>query len=100
MKKLGTLGEFKGTVTQVPKPNSDVPVSNAEAPLEEPPTNLKQDQQAVWLKKIYNDRLVFVDTEGKQIQRPVNAFQGKRKLLEVGKWYISKGTNSVWPLKK
>lgn len=99
-KKLGNSGEFKGTVTQVPKPNSDVPVSNAEAPLEEPPTNLKQDQQAVWLKKIYKDRLVFADTEGKQIQRPANAFQGKRKLLEVGKWYISKGTNSVWPLKK
>lgn len=99
-KKLGNSGEFKGTVTQVPKLNSDVLVPNAEAPLEEPPTNLKQDQQAVWLKKIYKDRLVFADTEGKQIQRPTNAFQGKRKLLEVGKWYISKGTNSVWPLKK
>jgi hypothetical protein len=99
MKKLGTLGEFQGTITQVPEPNSDVPVSNAEAPLEEPPTNLRQDQQAVWLKEIYKDRLVFVDTEGKQIQRPVNAFQGKRKLLEVGKWYISKGTNSIWALK-
>ena len=99
-KKLGNSGEFEETIIQVPKPNSDVPVSNAEAPLEEPPTNLKQDQQAVWLKKIYKDRLVFVNTEGKQIQRPINAFQGKRKLLEVGKWYISKGTNSVWLLKK
>lgn len=97
--KLGNSGEFEGTIAHVPEPNSDAPVSGAEAPLEEPPTNLKQDQQAVWLKEIYNDRLVFVNTEGKQIQRPVNAFQGKRKLLEVGKWYILEGTRSVWPLK-
>lgn len=99
-RKLGTLGEFEGTVTQVSEPNSDAPISAAEVPLEEPPSDLPPDQKAVWLKEIYEKRLVFMDTEGKKNERRINDFQAKRDLLVAGEWYVLKGTKSVWPLKK
>ncbi len=99
-KPLGTRGEFEGTVAQVPETESDAPVSTAKAPLGKPPSGLPPDQKAVWLKEIYGKRLVFVDTEGKKVERRINDFQAKRGLLEAGKWYVLKGTKSVWPLKK
>jgi hypothetical protein len=99
-KNLGTLGEFEGTITQVPEPNSDAPISATETPHGKPPSGLPSDQKTVWLKEIYEKRLVFVDTEGKKIERRINDFQAKKSLLGVGRWYVLKGTKSAWPLKK
>jgi hypothetical protein len=99
-KPLGTWGEFEGTIAQVPEAESDAPISVTETPLGKPPSGLPSDQKTVWLKEIYEKRLVFIDTEGKKIERRINDFQAKKSLLGVGRWYILKGTKSVWPLKK
>jgi hypothetical protein len=61
---------------------------------QEPPPKTKQGEDAAWLKEIYNDKLVFVDTQGKEVVRSRKGYQGKPNLLEAGKWFILSGTNS------
>jgi len=66
----------------------------ATEPPKEPAPKVSQDQEAAWLKEIYDDKLVFVDTQGKEIKRPRKACQSKKKLQEVGAWFILWGPSA------
>ena len=67
----------------------------AVSPPQELPPKIKQGEDAVWLKEIYKDKLVFVDTQGKEVARSRKGYQGKPNLLEAGKWFILSATNSA-----
>lgn len=86
---------------QVPQPNTAkagerlrCPIAVATEPPKEPAPKVGQDQKAAWLKEVYDDELVFVDTQGKEIVRPRQACQGKKKLQEVEKWFVLWGTTA------
>lgn len=86
---------------QVPQPNTAktgerlrCPIAVATEPPKEPAPKVGQDQEAAWLKEIYDDELVFVSTQGKEIVRPRQACQSKKKLQEVGKWFVLWGTTA------
>ncbi|MBF8276360.1 MAG: hypothetical protein HW390_1433 [Candidatus Brocadiaceae bacterium] len=74
--------------------NAARPDEVAVAPPQEPPPKTKQGEDAAWLKEIYKDKLVFMDTQGKEVVRSRKGYQGKPGLLEAGKWFILSGTNS------
>ena len=61
---------------------------------------MKQDEQAAWLKEIFENELVLMTPEGKEVRRPRNVFQGKATLLEAGEWFILWGTKSVKPARQ
>lgn len=86
---------------QVPQPNtaktserSRCPIAVATEPPKELAPKVGQEQEAAWLKEIYDDELVFVNTQGREIVRPRQACQGKKKLQEVGKWFVLWGTTA------
>ena len=86
---------------QVPQPNTAKtgerlrrPIAVATKPPKEPALKVGQEQEAAWLKEIYDDELVFVDTQGKEITRPRKACQSKKKLQEVGAWFILWGPSA------
>jgi hypothetical protein len=72
-------------------------VAEVDGPTGEPPS-VRQDEQAAWLKEIFEKELVLVTKDGKEVRRPRNAFQGKATLLKVGQWYILWGAKSVKPI--
>lgn len=74
--------------------NAARPDEVAVAPPQEPPPKTKQGEDAAWLKERYEDKLVFVNTQGKEVVRSRKGYQGKPKLPEVGKWFILSGTKS------
>lgn len=90
-------GVFGGNATSYGKPSK--PQQRSTKPLESPP-NVKPDQKAVWLEAIYENKLVFRDTENKEETRKPSDFQGKKELLKVGQWYLFQGTKSVFLVKK
>ncbi|HQU32372.1 MAG: hypothetical protein HRU72_03315 [Planctomycetia bacterium] len=89
---INALGVFVGTTLKdgCPSGTDDV----VESQPQEPPFKTKQGEDAAWLKERYEDKLVFVNTQGKEVVRSRKGYQGKPKLLEVGKWFILSGTNS------
>jgi hypothetical protein len=42
-------------------------------------------------------RMLLVTADNKEARRPYSAFQAKKSLLVVGKWYVLSGTKSVKP---
>ena len=94
------LDEVSASQPQEPPPkikqdeDAARPVEVALSQPQEPPPKTKQGEDAAWLKEIYNDKLVFVDTQGKEVVRSRKGYQGKPNLLEAGKWFILSGTNS------
>jgi len=93
----GFFREDTKTDEQAPLPNTantGEPISVATEPPKESAPKVGQEQEAAWLKKIYADELVFVNTQGKEIVRPRQACQGKKKLQEVEKWFVLWGTTA------
>ncbi|MBC2695474.1 MAG: hypothetical protein HF982_09425 [Desulfobacteraceae bacterium] len=97
----GVFSEDTKADEQVPQPNTAntgerlrCPIAVATEPPKEPAPKVGQDQEAAWLKEIYDNELVFVDTQDKEIVRPRQACQGKKKLQEVGKWFVLWGTTA------
>jgi CRISPR/Cas system CSM-associated protein Csm3 (group 7 of RAMP superfamily) len=97
----GFFSEDTKADEQAPQPNtaktgecSRCPIAAATKPPEEPPPKVSQDQEAAWLKEIYDDELVFVDIQGKEIVKRRQACQSKKKLQEVGKWFVLWGTTA------
>lgn len=88
---IDALGVFGGNATKGGRPSW--PDEVALVSPQEPPPKVKQGEEIAWLKEIYKDKLIFVDTHGKEIVRSRNGYQGKPNLLEVGKWFIISGTN-------
>ena len=78
----------------------DWPEETAHAPVNDDPPQVRGDQKAAWLKEIYNEKLVFVDTQNEKCERPRHAFQGKDKMLAAGEWYLLSGTNESRPARK
>ena len=100
----GFFSEDTKADEQAPQPNtaktgerSRCPIAAATKPPEPPAPKVGQDQEAAWLKEIYDDELVFVDTQGKEIKRPRRGFQAKQKLLMVDKWFVLSGTIRIDP---
>ena len=89
---IDALGVFGGTTLKGGRPPG--PDEVAVSPPQEPPPKTKQGEDAAWLKEMYKDRLVFMDTQGKEVVRSRKGYQGKPNLPEVGKWFILSGTNS------
>lgn len=94
---IDTRGVFGGDETTygVPTKLQLKPVQ----PSENPPVP-KDGQRAVWLVAIDDKNLLFKDIDGKEHSRKQDDFQGKRNLLEVGRWYLLQGNKSVLPVKK
>lgn len=101
---LGQLGVFdQGTPPaidphpKISQPSPSLrPEAEATAPVGEPPS-VKQDEQAAWLKEVFEKELVLVTQEGKEVRRPRKAYQGKATLLQAGHWFILSGTKTVKP---
>jgi len=89
----GFFREDTKTDEQAPLPNTAKRGECLRCP-KEPAPKVGQDQEAAWLKEIYNDELVFVNTQGKEIVRPRQACQGKKKLQEVEKWFVLWGPSA------
>jgi CRISPR/Cas system CSM-associated protein Csm3 (group 7 of RAMP superfamily) len=92
IKPIDARGVFGGNATEGGRPRW--PDDVATEPPKEPVPKVGQEQKAAWLKEIYDDKLVFVNTQGKEIVRPRQACQGKKKLQEVGKWFVLWGPNA------
>ncbi len=92
---IDARGVFGGNATEGGRPRW--PNDVATEPPKEPAPKVSQDQKAAWLKEIYDNELVFVDTQGKEIVRPRRGFQAKQKLLIVGKWFVLSGTKRIDP---
>lgn len=90
-KPTDALGVFGGNATKGGRPSW--PDEVALVSPQEPPPKVKQGEEIAWLKEIYKDKLVFMDTQGKKVVRSRNGYQGKPNLLEAGKWFILSGTN-------
>jgi CRISPR/Cas system CSM-associated protein Csm3 (group 7 of RAMP superfamily) len=92
---IDARGVFGGSATEGGRPRwSD---DTASEPPKEPPPKVSQDQEAAWLKEIYDDELLFVNTQGEEIKRPRRGFQAKQKLLIAGKWFVLSGTIRIDP---
>ncbi|HJW85118.1 MAG TPA: RAMP superfamily CRISPR-associated protein [Candidatus Brocadiaceae bacterium] len=89
---IDALGVFGGNATKGGRPSW--PDEVAPKSPQEPPPKVKQGEDAAWLKERYEDKLVFVNTQGKEVVRSRKGYQGKPGLLETGKWFILSGTNS------
>jgi hypothetical protein len=64
----------------------------------EPPPRVKGDEVAAWLKASSESELTFVTLEGKEQTRSIQGFQGKRKFLEKGGWFILFGDKGSKPV--
>ena len=93
---IDPLGEFAGKATEGGKPDWALEIT-VESP-DEPPPVVKNDEEAVWLKEVYEKKLLFVTAQGEERERPRRAFQGKNALLIVRNWFILKGSNCVKPV--
>lgn len=91
---IDARGVFGGTAGVGGRPKR--PEAQAESPTDAPPA-VRQDEQAAWLKEVFEKELVLITKEGKEVRRPRKAFQGKLALLQVGRWFILSGTISVKP---
>lgn len=91
---INARGVFGGAATTGGRPKR--PEAQAGGSTGKPPT-VRPDQQAAWLKEIWENELVLVTPEGKEIRRPRKAYQGKLALLQAGHWFILSGTKSVKP---
>lgn len=89
---IDARGVFGGNATKGGRPRW--PNDVATEPPKEPAPKVSQDQEAAWLKEIYDNELVFVDTQGNEIKRPRKACQSKKKLQEVGAWFILWGPSA------
>ncbi|MBU4262981.1 MAG: hypothetical protein KKC76_14085 [Proteobacteria bacterium] len=94
---INALGEFSEEITEGGKPDWATEVA-VESP-EEPPPVVKNDEEAAWLKEIYEKKLLFITAQGEERERPRHAFQGKNALLILRNWFILKGSNCVKPVK-
>lgn len=92
---IDAYGVFGGSAEIVCPPTE--PEEIASCPAEDPPRTLKQDQKAAWLKQIVGDELILIDSQGERIVRPKRGYQGKKDLLQCGKWFILSGTIQVNP---
>ena len=72
----------------------EAPKAEANAPIEPPPV-LGPDEQAAWLKALFKDHMLLVTADNKEARRPYGAFQAKKSLFVVGKWYVLSGTKAV-----
>lgn len=92
---IDAKGVFGGSATEGGRPRwpNDVAIE----PPKEPAPKVGQEQEAAWLKEIYDDELVFADTQGKEIKRPIRGLQAKQKLLIVGNWFVLSGTIRIDP---
>lgn len=93
---IDARGVFGGTATTGARPRQAE--ARAAGPIGVPP-NVRQSEQAVWLRELFEKELVLVTLEGKDVRRPRSAFQGKASLLQVGRWFILSGTRSVMPVR-
>ena len=92
---IDARGRFGGNAMTGGYP--ELPKAEANAPIEAPPV-VGPDEQAAWLKALFKDEMLLVTADDKEARRPYGAFQAKKSLLVVGKWYVL-GTRSVKPLR-
>lgn len=92
--RIDARGRFGGNAMTGGCP--ELPKAEANAPIEPPPV-VGPDEQAAWLKALFKDDILLVTADDKEARRPYGAFQAKKSLLVVGKWYVLSGTKSVKP---
>jgi len=92
---FGVFGGSRHIADEVPDDFEDLNIKP-----EGPPPVVQGEAAPIFLVRICQEKLIFKDLENKCIQTPLNAFQGKQDLLIPGRWYISKGTKAVFPVKK
>jgi len=101
--ELGVFDDLRPVSPPISLPTNQPPstrqlVAQATTPIGGP-LIVKKEEQAVWLKEMWEKELVFVTLEGKQARRKYDDFQAKKELLQVGYWYILSGTRSVKPVR-
>lgn len=90
---LDALGVFGGYTKKGGRPSSWPEEIFTKEPTVSPPT-VRNDEEAVWLKEIYKEKLVFVNEHKEERVRKRSGYQGKTDLLVVGEWFILSGTNT------
>lgn len=90
--RMDARGRFGGSAMTSRDPES--PEEQVNEPIGPPPV-VGPDEQAAWLKAVFKDEMLLVTADNKEARRPYSAFQAKKSLLVVGKWYVLSGTKSV-----